>query len=1074
MLKRLFLFFLALVLCLGLGGIFAFQAAIRLTPGDTFTKEGIQRILANESTVFYNDGKTKVGVFFEGQHRDYVPYDSIPKALIDALVAAEDARYFEHGGMDVKAFAYAMWDNLRSGSLRRGGSTLTQQTAKNLFKRRGRTVRGKVVELVNAYRLERNFTKQEILEFYLNQFYVSGNGHGVRIAARYFFDKELKDLSLVECAFIAGSVKGPNQYNPFLAATPEKKKKVLEKGRNRVAYVLRQMRRQGKIPAETYEKARQVPLAFKKGDFRFSLSTNMVKVQNLLESVPFQEILAAYEAENFMGEGLQIHTTLDPVIQRGAEYAAYHNLSRLEILFSGYQRPKDTVSSLVSHFTPGGFYTGRVCSLAVDAGGAVSAVQVRFGVTKAWVDREGVEELLRAWNLHLTGAAGLPAVATRNALLRSALAVGQPVFCSVPFRHDIADYEPGAPVKLRIENRPVIQGGLQVLRGGKVLANVGGFMNTGYDRVNQAKRQFGSTFKPFVYAAALELGWKPLDPLPNARQLFRLGSVFYFPKPDHAPEDTVSIAWAARRSENLASVHLLYHLFDKTPSAEFWEAGRLAGFAPESFGGQEGFERFVRDSLGLVMNAERFRELRYENVIADIATDLTFAGRVREAEALRSLPYGLGFAREQARHAGAGDRESQIRFRLLGRSFLQLLPKAKAWSDRDFPEGRPVVARHRSSGALGYFGATPDSAWEAVSNPFGGFIGLFQNWQSPDSVLVEGAVSIGTLKTVEQRLAESEQEAPEEGRYSPDLLFNSREFRAGAAIRYILWFSRRLGITSPLDPVISYPLGVNSITLGEAVNAYQALKEGMAYKTRTQGHQLFIERITLRDGTVIFEDEAQGEKVIREETRAGMESILATVVEGGTGRQISRDLVLSTAASRKLPRGFEASRHFQAAIPAFGKTGTTNDYRNGAFLGYMAAPSPDAMGFEAAPGYALGVYVGFDDNRPMVHKGFRGTGSAVAIPPWIETARQIGLAQQFPEALAALGAESLRNGRAPRANPDAYVPVQVSKRTGLPLREGTDALSFDGFFTEDLSDEFNAGMEPEASPEGTFLLLRRE
>ena len=137
-------------------------------------------------------------------------------------------------------------------SLKRGGSTLTQQTAKNLFGRKGRTVRGKLEELINAYRLERHFTKKEILEFYLNQFFVTGNGHGVRIAARYFFDKDLADLNLAECTFIAGSVKGPNQYNPFLAETPEKKRAILERVHYRVAYVLKQMRRHDKITEAQY------------------------------------------------------------------------------------------------------------------------------------------------------------------------------------------------------------------------------------------------------------------------------------------------------------------------------------------------------------------------------------------------------------------------------------------------------------------------------------------------------------------------------------------------------------------------------------------------------------------------------------------------------------------------------------------------------------------------------------------------------------------------------------------------------------------------------------------------------
>src|SRR5690606_5318216 len=161
---------------------------------------------------------------------------------------------------------------------------------------------------------------------------------------------------------------------------------------------------------------------------------------------------------------------------------------------------------------------------------------------------------MRNWNMHETGSAELPAPAVRAEILRRHFQPGSMVLCAVPYA-----YSPEGriavegPPELEIAQRPLIQGGAQILRDGKVLANVGGFENTGYDRVNQARRQFGSAFKPLVFAAALEMGWKPLDALPNYRQLFHMGNVFYFPKPDHVPEDTVSMVWAGRRSENIAS-----------------------------------------------------------------------------------------------------------------------------------------------------------------------------------------------------------------------------------------------------------------------------------------------------------------------------------------------------------------------------------------------------------------------------------------------------------------------------------------------------------------------------------------
>ncbi len=1077
----LVLIFGTFLLSLGVLGAFAFS--IRQNPGNTFTREGIMQILSRESTVYFSDGKNKVGTFFEGQHRDYVPYDSIPPALIDALVSAEDAQFFQHGGVDYKAIAYAMMDNVKSMSIKRGGSTLTQQTAKNLFNRRGRSIGGKVKELVNAYRLERNFSKQEILEFYLNQFYVSGNGHGVRIAARYFFNKELANLNLLECAFIAGSVKGPNQYNPFIQPNTEKKDAAIRKAQYRVAYVLKQLYRHGKIDKRKYAEAMHQKLEFRRGAFRFTLSTNMVKVKRLLETPAMQEVLARHDVADFMTEGLQITTTLDANMQRASEYAAYANLSRLDLILRGYRPPKDSQVSLVSHFTPGGFYTGRIIGpVAADTSvkaakgskgvkaetakpGALQALEVAFGTARGVIPPAALERFLRNWNRNKTGSGDLPGPAARAEVLGEHFGAGRTVFCAVPYRYDPDEKasdasraaEREAPVELEIMQRPEIQGGAQIVREGRVLANVGGFGNTGYDRVNQARRQFGSAFKPIVYAAALELGWKPLDPLPNYRQLFRLGTTFYFPKPDHAPEDTVSMAWAGRRSENLASIYILFHLFDKLPFAAFWEKAREIGMAPENFNMQGEFEIFVRDSLGLVLDRERGRELLYQKEIGDLAIDLTFEGHVGEAEALKTLPYGLGYARERQKYAGGSDKEDRLRRRILGRTYLAYRDLARTYERGDMAAAGPrfAVARHDVDGRPGLFAERPDSGWTPVSDA---------DFVPGDSLLVEGEISIAALKRLEAKLAAREGEDPPG--YTKENLHASQDFRALAALRYIVHFSRKLGLVSPLDPVISYPLGVNVITLGEAVNAYQSLKDGYVYKTKFGNPQLFIEKIALADGTVIFEDYLEREKVLSEKARLGVEAILASVVQGGTGQQISRELKVPA------PEG-----GVEIGLPAYGKTGTTNDYRNGAFLGFIAAPKGIGKGFDAPSGFTLGAYVGFDDNAVMSHKGFKGTGSSVAIPAWIGMARSVALIDAFAERIDLLDLEVQASGTAPFFQQEKYAKVLVSKRTGLPLPGADEEVlqAQAGSYTEDLSDELGAGGDTLLDPGAyTTLWIRDE
>ena len=226
-------------------GGWSYQAHVVEDPGPQFTRESIQAIIAQESPVYYRDGATRIGVFFDLEHRAYVPYADIPKAYVEAIVSAEDGDFFEHNGVSPKHIVRATLQNMKAGAVVAGGSTLTQQTAKNLFYRPDRSFRSKWGELVNALRLEAHFSKEEILEFYANQFHVSANGRGLGIAARYFFDKDVKELSVKECAFIAGLVKAPSRYNPFVGGTEERRQAAREAAEQRTAYVLRRMQDEG-------------------------------------------------------------------------------------------------------------------------------------------------------------------------------------------------------------------------------------------------------------------------------------------------------------------------------------------------------------------------------------------------------------------------------------------------------------------------------------------------------------------------------------------------------------------------------------------------------------------------------------------------------------------------------------------------------------------------------------------------------------------------------------------------------------------------------------------------------------
>ncbi len=996
-----------------------FQVLTRSDPENRFTHAGIMAILSKESTVFYNDEKTRLGAFFKDIHRNYIAYEHIPASLINALVSAEDKNFFKHGGVDFVAIAYAMVDNIKSLSVKRGGSSLTQQAAKNLFPAQGRgtwaRAKAKLPELINAYRLERNFSKQEILEFYLNQFYVAGNGHGVSIAARYFFAKPLDQLTLKQLAFIAGSVKGPNQYNPFIARSQKEKEHKLKRASYRVHYVLNKMLENKKIDSVAHAAALKAPFDFEKGRFRFKLSTNMVKVQKFLETKKIQKLFEEHQISDYPAAGLKIVTTLDKDIQEAVEYYSNKNLSTLDIILRGYQKPNTTRMSLAPMLRPGKFVTGKICSLTVKDS---LAIQVQFGAKKCWITKKSLHDFLRLYNRHQTGRRSLPKKSKRKAILKQFFNIGDWVFCSVPWVYTVSDTN----YRLDIEKVPLLQGGTRVTHQGQVLANSGGFGNTGYDRVDQAKRQFGSTFKPLVYAAAIELGWSPLDTLLNGRQVFRLGPTFYFPRPYHTPPPVVSMAWAGKYSENIASIYLLYRMMDKMSFHKFWQACEKLGSSPSNFTSREDFISHVRDTMGLLMTQPRKRDIKFRYLAEEVATDLVFEGEDDQAETLLHLPYGWGFEREAKRYKKRRRKEDIVRYNILQHNFLAYFKRARSWVAETLPAGQ--IWYDSTAQRWGHFLQAPGAPW--VRNTL----------VLPDDDskrYIEGKLSVKNLLEINSRLhSQKLSEHP----YSKENLYLSAEFRALVSLRFMIQFCKSIGIHTKLDPVLSLPLGSNTISLSETVDAYQTLKDGRAYHSvQTDAHHLYVKSIALPNGEVIYYDTLITDPVISTRTKNGSSAILRTIVEGGTGTAVYRRFRVNSSDKNKI----------RLRVPAYGKTGTTNDHRNGAFLGYIAAPEEDGRVSPEA-GYTIGVYVGFDDNTKMEHKGFRGFGGTVSLNAWIGTANAIAQCRKFSETIDFLDLDSQTSGLAPISQSENYRQLKVHKSSGLPLETGqnipSDSISF--------------------------------
>ena len=232
-------------------------------------KSTILARINEETTIFTADEEHKIGSFFNDSHRSYVPFAKIPAHMIRAMVASEDKNFYQHAGVDPVAITTAAAEGIKNGlKFRRGGSTITQQTVKNILDRREHTFKRKFKEMIRAIQLERMYTKEQILEFYLNQFHVTANGKGIGIAAKYYFNKSVEDIGLVEAAFIAGSVKAPSKYNPFIKYTKKSRDKALLEAMRRKNYVLRRMYEQGWIDREELEKAWEETVPFNRGKFR--------------------------------------------------------------------------------------------------------------------------------------------------------------------------------------------------------------------------------------------------------------------------------------------------------------------------------------------------------------------------------------------------------------------------------------------------------------------------------------------------------------------------------------------------------------------------------------------------------------------------------------------------------------------------------------------------------------------------------------------------------------------------------------------------------------------------------------
>ena len=267
--------------------------------------------MESASVILDRNGKIFGQIYVE--NRETVPYEKLAPDLINAVIAVEDAKFYEHHGYDLMGIIRSALKNLTAGHVRQGGSTITQQLARNSFSLKERTYRRKLLEIFLARRIEDNFTKQKILELYLNRIYFGGGMYGAEAAARGYFGKHARDMTLAECATLAGLIKSPNRLSPWSDRTNSRETR---------DFALDRMRDNGFITREQCAAARAEKIAVG--------SRQNAQGQTYAVDYIRQQVIAAVGWDRAINEGYRIHTTIDVDLQRAAEESLKKHLQEAE------------------------------------------------------------------------------------------------------------------------------------------------------------------------------------------------------------------------------------------------------------------------------------------------------------------------------------------------------------------------------------------------------------------------------------------------------------------------------------------------------------------------------------------------------------------------------------------------------------------------------------------------------------------------------------------------------------------------------------------------------------------------
>ena len=528
--KRLFLVLFGSVCGLALIGIALALLAITLTYPKLPPLDAVTDYRPKIPLRVYSADNVLIGEFGE-EKRSFTPISQVPQIMKNALLAAEDERFYRHGGVDYIGVLRAMIGNLISGHSQSGASTITMQVARNFYLSNEKTFSRKFNEALLSFKIEHNLSKDQILELYINQIYLGQRAYGFAAAAQTYFGKDFSQLTVAEAAMLAGLPKAPSAYNPVV--NPKRAKQ-------RQLYVLRRMNELGFITAEQYQAAREEPLKVKQSGQSYA-----VHAEYLAEMV--RQMMFERYKEAIYTQGFRVYTTIDSQQQAAAyqalrqgllDYDQRHGYRGAE----GFIEPKliepgneDAFDEALAEFKD----TDELrLAIVLSADGKSVRAQIR-GNDVVTVEGDG----LKLARPYLSDKAAPASRLRAGAIIR------------------LRQTEKG----WQISQLPQVEGALVSMdpENGAIRSLVGGFdfNRSAFNHATQARRQPGSSFKPFIYSAGIERGITPTTLINDAPLVInpdQVGGQTWEPKNyDGKFAGMMTVRNALTQSKNLVSIRIL-------------------------------------------------------------------------------------------------------------------------------------------------------------------------------------------------------------------------------------------------------------------------------------------------------------------------------------------------------------------------------------------------------------------------------------------------------------------------------------------------------------------------------------